>query len=462
MRVWPHSLFGRLFIATVAAVMITMSIILLLIVRERQELALLESAASESVANIAATVQGLARMSPPERANEISELRAQRRGMAQTRRARRSVRRELLERAVVTRLQERLGDKFAVRAQEPGRPPHDSALLFVDRPPEMGPPGMGPEMFADRLPFTLEVVLPDGEAVSFRMPPPRPGPSMPKRIFVYFGLLTLALTTVLFLMTRTITRPLAKLARAADAVGRGTNVEPLREEGGRELRAATRAFNAMQERLRRYLDSRTRVLAAMSHDMRTPLTRLRLRVESIEDEQLRARCTADLDEMNEMIRGALAMFRGLNDEEQASPIDINALLEALRNEHIELGGVVTLIGRTDKLYIGKPLALRRCLGNLIQNAIQYGGEANITVADSADRLTIFISDRGPGIPIEALDQVFEPFFRLEASRNRDTGGAGLGLSIARDIAQAHGGTLTLSNADKGLQAELQLPRHHAR
>jgi signal transduction histidine kinase len=258
-------------------------------------------------------------------------------------------------------------------------------------------------------------------------------------------------------MTRTITRPLGKLAKAADAVGRGRSVEPLPEVGGRELRAATRAFNSMQERLRRYLDSRTRVLAAMSHDMRTPLTRLRLRVESIEDEQLRARCTADLDEMSSMIRGALAIFRGLNDEEPAIAIDMNELLGSLREEHMELGGVVTLSGRADEPYAGKPLALKRCLGNLIQNAIQYGNEANVSVEDGA-ALVIRVRDRGPGVPAEALDRVFEPFFRLESSRNRDTGGTGLGLSIARDIAQAHGGTLTLANLEHGLEATLTLPR----
>jgi signal transduction histidine kinase len=195
----------------------------------------------------------------------------------------------------------------------------------------------------------------------------------------------------------------------------------------------------------------------MSHDMRTPLTRLRLRVESIDDDQLRARCTADLDEMSNMIRGALAMFRGLNDDEPVTAIDVNALLEALCEEHRELGGAVTLAGRADRPYLGKPLALKRCLGNLIQNAIQYGHEANVGVEDGAV-LTIRIRDRGPGIPADALDRVFEPFFRLESSRNRDTGGTGLGLSIARDIAQAHGGRLALRNVEGGLEAELVLPR----
>jgi signal transduction histidine kinase len=175
---------------------------------------------------------------------------------------------------------------------------------------------------------------------------------------------------------------------------------------------------------------------------------------------LRARCTADLDEMSNMIRGALAVFRGLNDDEPATAIDIDALLEALRDEHREIGGVVTLHGRAHRPYVGKLLALKRCLGNLLQNAIQYGHEANVTVEDGAV-LRIRIRDRGPGIPPDALDRVFEPFFRLESSRSRDTGGTGLGLSIARDVAQAHGGSLTLRNVEGGLEAELALPRNDA-
>jgi len=458
-RLIPDSLFGRLLLATLGAVVITLLILAGLIVRERREVSLLESSADSSLASIAETAANLARVSPPEREAMLADLHARGRNVDELRRARFSERREsreMLERTVISRLQQKLGDDFQVRPVGPGRPPRDVVVLSDDRSASAPPPREGPM----GRPFLLEVVLPDGEAVAFRMPPPRPGPEMPTRIFFDIGVLTLILGLILYGMTRTITRPLGKLAKAADAVGRGMSVEPLPEGGGRELRAATRAFNSMQERLRRYLDSRTRVLAAMSHDMRTPLTRLRLRVESIEDEQLRARCTADLDEMSNMIRGSLAVFRGLNDEEPAIAIDVNELLAALRDEHVELGGTVTVSGHAAQPYIGKPLALKRCLGNLIQNAIQYGNEANLSVEDGA-ALVIRVRDRGPGIPVEALDQVFEPFFRLESSRNRDTGGTGLGLSIARDIAQAHGGTLTLSNIEGGLEATLTLPRTRA-
>ena len=456
MRLLPDSLFGRLFVAIIGCFAVKLLILLVLIVRERREVSRLESSAGSSLSGIAETAENLSRLPISEREAALRELRAQRRSVDQMRRQIMSERRETreqLERAAVSRLQRKLGDEYEVRAISPSEVKRGTVIVGEERPVDRPDSSRGP----DRRPLLLEVVLPDGEAVTFRMPAPRPGPQLPARIFTDIGLLTLVIGLVLYAMTRTITRPLGKLAQAADAVGRGTSVDPLPEEGGRELRAATRAFNSMQERLRRYLDSRTSVLAAMSHDMRTPLTRLRLRVESIDDEQLRAKCTADLDEMNEMIRGALALFRGLNDDEPRMPVDINVLLEGLRDELAEVGGDVTLQGRAQQPYVGKPLALKRCLANLIQNAIQYGHEANVSIEDG-EALSIHIRDRGPGIPEDSLGKVFEPFFRLESSRNRDTGGTGLGLSIARDIAQAHGGTLTLHNITGGLEAVLRLPR----
>jgi signal transduction histidine kinase len=214
----------------------------------------------------------------------------------------------------------------------------------------------------------------------------------------------------------------------------------------------------MQDRLLRYLDSRTGVLAAMSHDLRTPLTRLHLRVESVADEQLRARFRADLDEMEGLVRGALALFKRADDDEGFEPLDVNALLGSVAAEYAELGSSVSIEGKAQTPADARPLALKRCITNLVDNAIKYGKRGSIRVDDGA-ALIIRVSDEGPGIPEESLERVFEPFCRLESSRNRETGGTGLGLTIARDIAQAHGGSLTLRNrAEGGLTAELRLPR----
>ncbi len=214
----------------------------------------------------------------------------------------------------------------------------------------------------------------------------------------------------------------------------------------------------MQDRLQRYLDSRTRVLAAMSHDLKTPLTRLRLQVETLENPDAQERIGKQLDEMESMVRGALGLFRGLDDDEALAPVDVNALLSTLQSEFKQMGGEVTISGTAQGSFTGKPQALKRCLTNLIENAIKFGGRARLRVEDGR-AVVIHVEDDGPGIPPDELERVFEPFYRLESSRNRDSGGTGLGLSIARDIAQSHGGSLVLRNLPAhGLEAILTLPR----
>jgi signal transduction histidine kinase len=214
----------------------------------------------------------------------------------------------------------------------------------------------------------------------------------------------------------------------------------------------------MQDRLHRYLDSRTRVLAAMSHDLKTPLTRLRLQAETLGDAALQARIVKELTEMELMVREALALFRGLDDGQPAVPVDVNELVESVRQAFAEMGAVVSVSGRALAPFTGKAQALKRCLTNLISNAVNFGTRAEVLVEDGGE-LVIRIRDEGPGIPAAELEQVFEPFYRLERSRNRDSGGTGLGLTIARDIAQLHGGTLILANLPQGgLEAALRLPR----
>ena len=307
--------------------------------------------------------------------------------------------------------------------------------------------------------YDIEVSAPHAATLVFRVPHLSPVLTLPPRLLINLTVLMAVLIAALYVAARGITRPLRRLARAAEMIGRGSRSSPLPQSGARELRDAARAFNSMQERLHRYLDSRTAVLAAMSHDLKTPLTRLRLQVETlIEDPAVRDRLSRELDEMEGMVRGALALFRGQDEQEALEPIDVDALVESVRQGFTEMGHDVQVTGHANGPLPARPQALKRCLTNLVSNAVKFGERARIAVSDGA-ALSIVVRDDGPGIAPPYLERVFEPFFRLESSRNRDTGGTGLGLSIARDVAQAHGGTLQLRNRPQGgLEAELRLPR----
>ncbi len=261
--------------------------------------------------------------------------------------------------------------------------------------------------------------MPGGDKLLFRLAQGQRSRPLPRSLLFNLLLLAVLIAIALYAVTRGITRPLSALARAAEAVGRDLRQPPLIERGSREVRDAARAFNTMQERMQRYLDSRTRVLAAMSHDLKTPLTRLRLRMATLDDADLQARVERDLDEMEGMVRGALALLRGLNDDEPAEAVDINLLLQTLQGEFAEMGSPFQVQGRARLLYAGKPMALKRCLTNLISNAAKFGGGVSVQVEDGT-AVVIHVRDQGPGIPPEHLAKVFEPFYRVESSRNRDT------------------------------------------
>jgi signal transduction histidine kinase len=306
--------------------------------------------------------------------------------------------------------------------------------------------------------YDATVKFPDGYTALFRVTRLARGAPLPRGLFINLALLVIIMSVALFVIARSITRPLSELASAADSVGRDLRQPKIAERGARELRNAARAFNTMQDRLQRYLDSRSRVLAAMSHDLKTPLTRLRLQVEMMDDSAAQARIGKQLDEMESMVHGALALFRGLDDNEAFTPLDVNEMLATLQSEFAEMSAKVAIEGRATRSILGKPQALRRCLTNLIANAVKFGSQATVIVEDGP-ALVVRVRDDGPGIPEAELERVFEPFYRLESSRNRDTGGSGLGLSIARDVVQAHGGSLVLANLPvRGLEAVVTLPR----
>jgi len=353
--------------------------------------------------------------------------------------------------ALTQQLRADLGKGYGVAVQPAVAP---AASVISVPSPFFGPTAQRPTESYD-----VAVRLPDSSTLLYRVTRESPGTPLPPSLMLNVILLVAVLVIALYVVARSITLPLSRLALAADNLGRSILQPKLAEEGARELRDAARAFNTMQDRLHRYLDSRTRVLAAMSHDLKTPLTRLRLQVETqIEDPALQGRFGKELDEMESMVRGALALFRGLNDEEALEPVDVDLLLETVRGEFAEMGKDVTLEGHALGPLSGKPQALKRCITNLVDNAVKFGGRTRMLVRDGA-QLEISVCDDGPGIPADQLEKVFEPFYRLESSRNRDTGGSGLGLSIARDVAQAHGGSLLLRNRPEGgLEARLTLPR----
>jgi signal transduction histidine kinase len=262
---------------------------------------------------------------------------------------------------------------------------------------------------------------------------------------------------------RTITRSLARLAESAEQAGTDLEGAALPEQGPSEVRSVIRAFNRMRTQLRTYLSERARLFGAISHDLKTPITRLRLRSESIEDPERRAKFLRDLDEMEAMTGSALEFFKTLGDEPRREALDVGALLNSLSDDWRDTGHDVIVTGAARGPYNAHPRALRRCIENLVENALRYGTHARIALHDTLEALHIAVRDDGPGIPEADLERVFEPYFRLEPSRNRDSGGTGLGLAIARNIARWHGGDITLRNAGDGpgLIAEVTLPRSAA-
>ncbi len=253
-----------------------------------------------------------------------------------------------------------------------------------------------------------------------------------------------------------LTRPLARFTQAAEALGRGNLDEPVPERGSIEVRRAAHAFNEMQARIRRLIDGRTQMIAAISHDLRTPITRLRLRAEFVEDGDAQRRMLADLDEMEAMIKSTLAFAREDSDREPVVSLDLVALLRDVADE---MPGTSLLPDLPAHCSIsGRPLALRRCFRNVIDNAIKYGKAARIGLQSDGKSVIVTIDDDGPGIPDDQRDMVFRPFYRLEASRNRDSGGTGLGLAIVQSIVLIHGGEVTLDNRPEGgLRVTIRLP-----
>lgn len=306
--------------------------------------------------------------------------------------------------------------------------------------------------------LTLAVSLSDGRWLNgssrFRVPRNTLLP-----VLVAVALMAAAIIAIIALTVRRLTRPLRELAAAADRLGRGEDVEPLAETGPSEVRGTIHAFNVMQDRLTRFVRDRTRMLGAISHDLRTPITSLRIRAEFIDDEENREKVIETLDEMQGMVEATLAFARDEASREDAARTDLGGFIDAIAEDYRDMGRPVSFDPPEARIVVTcRPLSLKRALRNLIDNAVRYGGGAELSLQADAGAVRIAVADHGPGIPEDRLKDVFEPFVRIEESRSEETGGIGLGLSIARSIVHAHGGTLELANRPQGgLEARITLP-----
>ncbi len=324
-------------------------------------------------------------------------------------------------------------------------------LIFEFRPPRVSP----------AQPPALEMPGPSMAPSPERWSPPAGFPPRFPGLWIDIGVRLTVLILAAWIGARWLSAPIRQLAKAAHELGQNLDRPPIQMGGTQECVEATRVFNQMQQRIQQHMAERDRFLAAVSHDLRTPMTRLRLRLESVKDEALAGSIRKDLSEMDALIGSTLDYLKGSVAPEAGVNTDIESLVSSLVDDEVDVGHPVTMQGNARPL-IAQPLSLRRCLDNLVSNAVRYGSEAHVTLSDSPDAVVIAVQDKGHGLDAQELAKVMEPYYRVEGSRNREHGGVGMGLAIASDIARRHGGSLTLKNAPQGgLIAQLTLPRRRA-
>lgn len=333
---------------------------------------------------------------------------------------------------------------------------HESKLMHVTSSramPEtlrLGPTGTSE--------YVLAVALRDGSWTVFATANRQWGPSIPARWLIRVFFLCVSVSLITAIAAKQFARPIDRLVRAVHEFGRNPQAPAIPEAGPRELRKVIQTFNEMRAQIQKLLSHRTMMLAAISHDLRTPLTRMRLRGELIEDPEQQARHFRDVDEMEAMVEGALAFFRDDAATESMTTFDLPQLLMTIVNDYADQKIEITYQGPAHANYNGRVLALRRAIGNLVDNAVKYATPPAIELRVEAGAFVILIQDQGPGIPEPALGKVFFPYYRLERSRNRATGGVGLGLTVVQAIVQGHGGEVVLGNLPGGgLEARVILP-----
>ncbi|MBK5529356.1 HAMP domain-containing protein [Pseudomonas sp. TH06] len=306
--------------------------------------------------------------------------------------------------------------------------------------------------------YAALVQLVDGSWLSFSPPERSWGVDVGTRIAVIIALGLIATLLVAWIATRQLANPLQRFANAARRFGSDLRAPPINIEGPEEIRQVIIAFNTMQAQIQHFIGERTHMLASISHDLRAPLTRMRLRSEFIEDLEYQGKQIRDIEEMQSMINAALAFFREDTQPEHTTAFDLSELLHTIVDDYRDQHIAIDYDGPAHLVYEGRPLGIKRVIVNLLENAEKYAQHPRIELSSDERSIRIDVSDEGPGIPEESLQRVFDPFFRLEASRNRHTGGVGLGLSAARAIVREQGGELTLSNrSGGGLVARVELP-----
>lgn len=306
--------------------------------------------------------------------------------------------------------------------------------------------------------ITAAVELEQGQWLQFATSLPDTGPTTSPRLLIAFAVMTGMIAVLTAWTVRRMTTPLTLLSDAAARLGRDVEAPALSMTGSVEVRRAASAFNEMQGKLRRLIDNRTMMLAAISHDLRTQLTLLRLRTESAVAGDERDRMLKTISDMEDMLTATLSFAREEAKGESSRRVDVSALISSIVDDMSD-AGLAVAAGVIEPAVIAevKPVALRRAITNLIDNAVKYGERATVSLTRRGDHIAIEIDDDGPGIPADQLAKVVQPFYRLEGSRNRETGGIGLGLAIAASIAEANGGSLTLTNQQpNGLRASIKI------
>jgi signal transduction histidine kinase len=311
---------------------------------------------------------------------------------------------------------------------------------------------------ADKHMLLVSVRLDDQSWVNFSAPRLGTVPTIDASVMILALCFGIVIIVMAALLLRWVTRPLRDLAHAAERFRIDTKPEPVSEDGPQEVRRAARAFNAMRSRIQTLVGERTQALAAVSHDLRTPITRVRLRTDMIDDEQTRQLIDADLREMETMIDQTLEFLRIGDSGEARRLVNIASIAETLVDDAVDAGREASFSGLDSIAVAGQPIALKRAISNVVGNALKYALRVEVEVRATNDGARIIVRDDGPGIPADKVESVFSPFVRLEASRNKETGGVGLGLTIARSIIRSHGGDIVLaSHSSGGLEAVIFIP-----